>query len=120
MGRYSNPPSAGLDCQPQRRLKPAEVDALLAAYLGGDLVRDIAARFGVNRTTVMGHVKRRGVPRRRECGWGPEELAFAARLYAEGHSLAAVGRRLGVDKSTVSNRFRRAGLPVRARRGLLS
>lgn len=117
VGRYSNPSSSGSERQAQRRLKPAEVDELLVAYGSGELVHEIAARFGVSRTTVIGHVTRQGARHRRDCDWTPEELAAAARLYAEGRSLAEVGRRFGVDKSTVSNRFRRAGLPVRARRG---
>lgn len=80
-------------------------------------MRDIAVTFGISRTTVIGHVTRRGLPHRCDDDWATDELATAARLYDEGHSLAEVGRRLGVDKSTVANRFRRAGLPVRQRRG---
>jgi len=93
------------------------VDRALAAYLASDLVADIAARFGVSRTTVLGHVTRGGLPRRSDRGWSVRDLEMAAALYDEGHSLAWVGRHFGVDPSTVSNRFRRAGLPVRPRRG---
>lgn len=89
----------------------------MTAYRAGDLVRDIAARFGVSRTTVINHVTRAGVARRRDHGWTPDELAMAADLYAVGWSLADVGERFGVNASTVSNRFRRVGLPVRPRRG---
>jgi DNA-directed RNA polymerase specialized sigma24 family protein len=116
-GQHSNPVSPRPARQAQRRLKPAEIDELLTAYLAGDLIRDIAARFGVSRTTVIGHVTRQGLPHRRDADWTPPELAKAADLYAAGHSLAQVGQHLGVDKSTVANRFRRAGLPVRRRRG---
>ena len=90
---------------------------MLAAYGAGDRIVDIAKRFGVNRTTVLDHVGRRGLPRRSDAGWSDEELHAAADLYASGHSLAAVGRHFGVDASTVASRFRRAGLPVRQRRG---
>lgn len=71
----------------------------------------------MNRTTVIGHVTRRGLTHRRDHDWTPAELASARRLYAGGHSLAEVGRRFGVDKSTVANRFRREGVPVRQRPG---
>jgi hypothetical protein len=101
----------------QRRLEQTEIDHLRAAYLDGDLVRDIATRFGVSRTTVIGHVTRRGLPRRSDIGWSQSELRTAADLYAEGDSLAAVGERFGVDATTVATRFRRAGLTVRSRRG---
>ncbi len=117
VGRSSNPSSSGATRQAQRRLKPDDIDGVLAAYRAGELVRDIAARFGISRTTVMGHVTREGVPRRRDCDWTPEELAVTARLYAEGYSLTEVGRRFGCDKSTVANRFPKAGLLVRQRGG---
>lgn len=116
-GQHSNPSPGGPTRQAQRRLKPTEIDQLLTAYLAGDLVRDIAASFGVSRTTVMGHVTRRGLPRRSENGWSEKDLRAAADHYAGGYSLAAVGSRFGVDATTVASRFRRAGLPVRPCRG---
>jgi len=116
-GQHSNPSRSGSTRQVQRRLRPSEIDQLLAAYLAGDLVRDIAARFGLSRTTVIGHVTRRGLPHRADNDWTPDELAAAASLYAAGHSLAEVGLRLGVNASTVANRFRNAGTPIRRRRG---
>jgi transposase len=117
VGRYSNPSVSGHERQAQRHLKPDDIEDLLAAYRAGDLVRDIAARFGVSRTTVIGHVTRGGLQRRRDGAWTPSELAEAARMYAEGRSLAEVGEHFGVDKGTVANRFLKAGLPVRRRRG---
>jgi DNA-binding CsgD family transcriptional regulator len=103
--------------QSQRRLKPTEIDQLLAAYTAGELVNDIAVRFGVSRTTVIGHVTRRGLPRRSEPRWSATELQVAANLYSDGHSLAAVGARFNIHAETVRNRFRRAGVQVRTRRG---
>ena len=108
VGRYSNPAGLGSERQAQRRLKPDEIEDLLAVYLAGDLVRDIATRFDVSRTTVIGRVTRRGLPHRRDDDWTPTELAAAASACAAGHSLAEVGRQFGVDKSTVAHRFRRA------------
>lgn len=112
-GQHSNPASR----QAQRRLKPNEIDELLAAYLAGDLVREIAARHRVSRTTVIGYVTRRGLPRRSEHGWTTSELSRAAALYADGSSLATVGAHFGIDASTVAKRLRRAGVPIRPRRG---
>ena len=43
VGRYSNPARSRATRQAQRHLKPDEIEALLAAYRAGDLVRDIAA-----------------------------------------------------------------------------
>ena len=95
--------------------EPAADPQLLTAYTAGELVNDIAARFGVSRTTVIGHVTRRGLPRRSD-GRSATDLRAAANLYADGHSLATVGQQFDVNPMTVANRFRQAGLPVRPRR----
>lgn len=45
----------------------------------------------MNRTTVIGHVTRQGLPRRGDHDWAPDELVAAADLYADWLSLAEVG-----------------------------
>lgn len=115
--QLSNPSPPGSTRQSQRRLKPTDIDHLLDAYTAGDLVNDIAARFGVSRTTVIGHVTRRGLPRRSDQRWSATELQVAATLYADGHSLAAVGARFDIHAETVRNRLRRSGVQIRTRRG---
>lgn len=117
LGQYSNPRSSTSARRVLRRLSSEEIDELVAAYVDGDLLSDIAARHGVHRTTVIEHAARRGAPRRSDDRWSDDELQTAADLYAAGASLATVGQRFGVDPATVANRFRRAGLPVRKRRG---
>ncbi|HEY1644794.1 MAG TPA: hypothetical protein VGF75_00225 [Candidatus Saccharimonadales bacterium] len=47
--------------QIQHRLKPEEIDQLVNAYKAGELVKDLADRFLIHRTTVIEHVKRSGV-----------------------------------------------------------
>lgn len=84
--------------------------------MGGDLIRDIASRHGVHRTTVIGHVTRSGLPRRSRHGWSDQELQTAADLYATRQSLAAIGEHFGIDPATVAKRLRRAGMPIRERR----
>ncbi len=96
------------------------MDEILKAYLSGDLVQHIAARHGVHRTTVIGHVTSRGLPRRADRGWSDQQLQTAADLYATGQSLSTVGEHFGIDPGTVAKRFRRAGMPIRARRGWTS
>ena len=109
-GRLSNPP--------QRRLSPSDIDELVNAYRGGATISQLAAEFGVHRTTVAGHLDRHGVPRHSEqTTWDDEILRQAAELYATGLSLADVADQFGVDAQTVANRFRRASVPVRPRRG---
>ena len=36
---------------------------MVAAYLSGDTVNDLARQFGAHRTTVMAHLSRRNVKR---------------------------------------------------------
>ena len=102
----------------QRRLSPADVDELIAAYCAGTGISELAMRFRLHRTTVAAHlgrhcVKRHGIAK----AWTEDVLATAAALYESGRSLATVGAALGVDASTVANRFCTAGVPIRARRG---
>ena len=109
-GRLSNPP--------QRRLSPACIDGLVEAYRAGATINGLAVELGIHRTTVAGHLDRKGVPRRSEAtAWDDNALREAAELYATGVSLADVAHHFGVDAQTVANRFRRAGVPVRPRRG---
>ena len=109
-GQLSNPP--------QRRLSPTDIDDLIAAYQDGATIIQLAADFGVHRTTVGEHLDRHGVPRHsKQVAWDESKLKDAAELYATGLSLADVAKRYEIDAQTVANRFRRAGIPVRPRRG---
>jgi hypothetical protein len=49
--------------QHQRRLKPNEIDALAGAYIRGETLDALAEMFGIHRTTVLAHLKRRGLRR---------------------------------------------------------
>jgi hypothetical protein len=45
--------------QRQTRLKPAEVDELVHRRSDGATIAEVAGRFGIRRTTVMAHLRRR-------------------------------------------------------------
>jgi hypothetical protein len=112
-GWLSNPP--------RRRLSPTAVVDLVEAYQAGASISQLAVEFGIHRTTVAGHLDRRGVPRHsRKTAWDDEIITQAAELYGTGLSLTHVAHRFGVDAQTVANRFRRAGVAVRPRRGWTS
>jgi len=49
----------------QRRLSEHDVDEIVSAYLDGSSIDSLAERVGVNRTTIISHLDRRGVERRR-------------------------------------------------------
>jgi DNA-binding CsgD family transcriptional regulator len=81
----------------------------------------LAARFNIHRTTVLAHLERNGVPRRRS---GPklsnEDVHEAAILYRDGLSLKAIGVRFLVAPDTIEKALRRVGVKVRPRRGRAS
>jgi DNA-directed RNA polymerase specialized sigma24 family protein len=51
--------------QVQRRLKPAEEEAAVAAYLSGLTVYEVGAKFSIHRTTVSAILKRKQIKMRR-------------------------------------------------------
>jgi DNA-binding CsgD family transcriptional regulator len=134
LGHYSNPateparedrsrpahvaPPPAAQHPTQGRLRTPDIDALVDRYRAGDTINELAHRFGINRTTVIAHLDRRGVQRRALLKqWDHKTLNRAARSYADGSSLATIAEQFGIDPSTVANRFRRAGVPIRPRRG---
>ena len=97
----------------QRRLGPDEVVELVAAYRECARVEELAASFQINRTTVLGHVRRHGVPKRDRGALRQSDVDRAARLYAEGRSAESVTGDLQVAASTVRHALKDAGLTLR-------
>jgi transposase-like protein len=109
-GRLSNPV--------QRRLSEATIDDLVSAYLEGSSIDSLAAQSGVNRTTIIVHLDRRGIQRRKVVRKMTDRIVrCAATRYSKGESLKVVAAQFGVDARTLSREFRRAGVPIRPRRG---
>lgn len=99
-----------------RPLAAQKADELVAAYVAGDPVRDLADRFQVSRETVNQIVRKRGIPIRPR-GLSPEQIDEAEHLYREGWSLARIGKRMDVDARTVHRRLNERGVPMRGARG---
>jgi transposase-like protein len=99
-------------------LSEPTVDEFVRAYLDGSSIDSLAADLGVNRTTIISHLERRGVERRksvrRMTDWTVRQ---AARRYESGESLKVVAARFGVDARTLAREFRYAGVPIRPRPG---
>ncbi len=109
-GRLSNPV--------QKRLPASIVDDLVNDYIGGSSINALARRYEIHRTTVMTHLKFRGVERRQSVRKLSEaNVAQAATLYSNGLSLANAAKEFGVSEGTVTREFRSAGLPIRPRKG---
>lgn len=104
--------------QVQHRLETQEILELVQAYVAGSTVKQLTARFRLDRTTVLAHLDRQGITRRPNGRkLSDEEVAEAARLYRDGWSLRRLGQHLGVDDETVRQRLLKAGVQLRAQRG---
>jgi hypothetical protein len=51
--------------QEQRRLAADQIDEVVARYVDGASIDALAREYGINRTTVISHLERNGVERRR-------------------------------------------------------
>jgi Putative ATPase subunit of terminase (gpP-like) len=83
-----------------RRLSEVEVTELEDRYRSGATVYDLGKRFGIHRTTVSGHLHRRGVKMRGQ-SLDERQVDAAIQLYEQGWSTARIGRHLAVNGSTV-------------------
>ena len=109
-GRLSNPV--------QRRLSAADIDQLIHLYPQGASIDALACRYEIHRTTVIHHLERAGIARRRVVRkMTDESVALAAARYEQGASLALVAREFGVHQRTLTREFRRAAVSIRPRRG---
>jgi transposase-like protein len=99
----------------QRRLEPDQVAELVTAYQQGTTVKELAARYRINRTTVLGHLRRQGVPKRHPEPVADVDADRAVRLYGAGASIGAVAQELRVAPTTVRRVLRKAGVEVRPR-----
>ena len=102
--------------RPQRRLTQEQLTAVLAAFLGGAPVKDLARQFGVHHSTIQDHLNR--PPRaRRTPALDEAMLSQAIKLYASGLSFRTVGRQLGVHAATVRDYLLKAGIQPRDHAG---
>ena len=84
--------------QAQRRLSPAELKALIAAYEAGARVGELAKVYDLHRTTVARHVARAGKTRP---VMTEAQIDEAVVLYRSGWTLHDLGQHLGVADQTI-------------------
>lgn len=102
----------------QRRLSEHDVDDLVQDYESGSSIDALAARLGVDRTTIIHHLDRRDIERRRVVReMTDRSVRQAARRYEAGASLTVVASRFDVDARTLAREFRQAGVSTRPRNG---
>jgi transposase len=104
--------------QKQRRLEEQEILRLVAGYLSGQSVPQLVESWGVHRTTVLAHLERRGVPRRRNTRkLTDDQVSEAARRYRQGDSLDTVAAHFGVSQRTIGRELKTFGVVIRVHHG---
>ncbi len=71
-------------------------------------MKELVAEFGINRLTVSAHLRRAGVPTRRE-GLDPEQAVEVVAVYQAGWSSGQRPMRFGVSADTVLRVLRGEG-----------
>ena len=78
--------------QQQNRLPQDEIFKLIASYVGGTPVSELAQQFDVMESTVYDHIDREGTPRQPYRKLRPAQIAEGVELYLAGVSLRQVAR----------------------------
>jgi hypothetical protein len=102
--------------QVQRRLRPDEIDGLIAQYLAGETIQALAAYHCIHRFTVGRILDRRHVPRRPK-GIPPKRLSEVVRRYKAGDSMVTIAKSESVSPETIRFALQRSGAKIRKRRG---
>lgn len=102
--------------QRQARLSDARVQEMVAGYLSGSSVYELAAQFGCHRKTVSSLLKSAGIALRL-ASMTADQIMEAAALYESGLSLAKTGARLGFNANTVRLRLIEHGIRMRDSHG---
>jgi transposase-like protein len=102
----------------QRRLSASDINEICASYASGRSIDELARSHGVHRTTIINHLDKHGVPRRRVVRKMTDaQVADAALIYRNGNSLKTAAKEFNVDTRTLGREFRKAGVPITPRRG---
>ena len=110
------PKSAPPKSRRKIHLTESQMQDLVASYLCGSTILEIAAQHDVCRTTVSKYLKQRGVAIRLR-SLGTNDVALAIGLYGSGLSVARVAERIGCAPNTVRSELLAAGVEMRDRHG---
>ncbi len=102
--------------QVQRRLSKNETNDLVAAFLDGAKVTELATVFGIHRDTVSQILNRAGI-QRSAVKLNEPTVYRVIELYRAGNSLAKIAPLVGVNPETVRLALIRAEITLRPRRG---
>jgi len=96
----------------QRRLTDQQLKELLTGYEQGRPIDELAAQFGIHRSTVLDHLNRSHAPRRYPA-LDEDRIKLAIERYQDGLSLRDVGITLGVHASTIRQALLQNRIPIR-------
>lgn len=99
-----------------KKLPDADVEAVVAEYLAGRTMNDIARERNIHRTTIAAALERAGVAQRPK-GMNAEQVDQAVEFYVSGLSLATVGSRLGFTARTIRAELLKRDVKMRPRPG---
>lgn len=85
---------------------------MVELYEAGMTIRKVGTEIGLNRETVIRHLRKAGAKLRRQ-GLDTASVERARELYLGGQTLAQVGEVLGVAPGTVGSYLRKHGVQVR-------
>lgn len=113
-GQQAREPGVRALRQPNRKLKPAEIQDLIDRYEAGATMSGLAAEFAMHFQIVRAHLRRSGVGLRSDLpALTSEDIDEAALLYARGWSTYRLADRYAVDRSTVGKALKRVGVELR-------
>lgn len=81
--------SVGTPTKRAHKLRPHEIDELVAAYQAGASAKELGERFKLNKKTIGRHLRARGI-QTVPPGLEDADLSAAVRLYRDGWSLARI------------------------------
>jgi transposase-like protein len=99
--------------QTQRRLTAEQRQQLAAGYEAGANIKQLAAQWGLHRTTVAAQLREAGVQLRGQ-GLPDGVLDEAIRLYDAGWSCQRLAERYGCNATTVWKVLQQTGVKLRA------
>lgn len=100
-----------------RRLRPEEIDELVAAYVDGTTTKELGERFKIHKTTVGKHLRARGIDTTPP-GLAPELVPEAVGLYEkQGWSTERIAVKFATSAGTIRSRLLEAGVKMRDTHG---
>jgi len=98
----------------RQTLDSREINDLADAYKAGASINDLAAQFGIDRSTILNHLNAMDIPRRYPA-LDPDQCEEVCRLYREGLNSTEIGQMFDVSADTVLRVIRKNGIIPRQR-----